>query len=188
MELKYPKEAENNVERLLKSQGISPKDRLIGICAAVGESVTERQWPYFRELCMRIKGYKIILIGSDYQLNEGVRDGNPDMINLAGKLSMPEMFCIMKRFSVFVSNDTGPMHVAAAQGTRTIGLFGPNTPKIWAPLGKHNISIFHPAKGCPYLDNTRHELVPSHLTEAQKKVMENITVDEVLHHINKGGR
>jgi ADP-heptose:LPS heptosyltransferase len=52
-----------------------------------------------------------------------------------------------------ISNDNGPMHIAAAVGTRVVGLFGPSDPAIWGPCGVgHRIfykqldcrSCFHP--------------------------------------------
>jgi heptosyltransferase II len=191
VELRYSKGVEKKVNKILSEKGASSNNRLIGICASVGSTIKEREWPKerFKELARRLTGKsntKIILIGtkSDYELNEFIKI-NDNMLNLSGLLSLEELFCMMKRFDVFISNDTGPMHIAAAQGIKTIGLFGPNTPKIWAPYGKGNISIFHPKKGCPYLDNTSHNLVPDHLTREQLTCMDAITVDEVMSAVSR---
>ena len=56
--------------------------------------------------------------------------------------SLGQLIALIDRCNLFISNDTGPMHVAAVQGIKTIGLFGPETPIIFAPYGKGNISIF----------------------------------------------
>ena len=48
-------------------------------------------------------------------------------------LPLKRLAAIIHHSHVFVSNDCGPMHIAAAVGTRTIGIFGPSRPDIWFP-------------------------------------------------------
>ncbi len=50
--------------------------------------------------------------------------------------SLTRLAALIHRCDVFVSNDCGPMHIAAAGGTPTIGLFGPSSPEIWFPYSK----------------------------------------------------
>lgn len=49
-----------------------------------------------------------------------------------------EVAAIISHLSLFITNDTGIMHVAAGVGTPTLSLFGPTDPKQWAPLGEKN--------------------------------------------------
>ena len=63
-------------------------------------------------------------------------------IDSLDKFTLKETFYLISKCRVFISNDTGPMHIAAAQGCSTIGLFGPNTPVLWAPYGKGNTAIY----------------------------------------------
>jgi len=44
-----------------------------------------------------------------------------------------QLAAVLSKFSVYVANDSGPMHIAAAVGTRTIGIFGPGEENIWFP-------------------------------------------------------
>lgn len=54
-------------------------------------------------------------------------------VNLAGRLSVRHYAAILKRCALFVGNDAGPMHMAAALGTPIVGLFGPSDPAEWGP-------------------------------------------------------
>lgn len=55
-----------------------------------------------------------------------------EAINLAGELSISQLMALIKRYSMFLTVDTGPMHIAAALGVRTIALFGPGDFNKWA--------------------------------------------------------
>ncbi len=124
--------------------------KVIGISPGVGRSSKNRMWypERFAELADKIiekYNYQIILV--DEERNRKIAEDitskmkNP-VINAAGKLNLKETFYLISKCNIFISNDTGPMHVAAAQGCKTIGLFGPNTPVLWGPYGKDNISIY----------------------------------------------
>lgn len=57
-------------------------------------------------------------------------------IDLTGKTTLPEMIELLRLSSVVVSNDTGPMHVAAALGRPVVALFGPTEPRRTGPYGQ----------------------------------------------------
>src|ERR1700733_11351489 len=59
----------------------------------------------------------------------------PDAIDLTGRLSVPEAAACLARAALFVGNDSGLMHLAAAAGTPTLGLFGPTPADEYAPAG-----------------------------------------------------
>jgi ADP-heptose:LPS heptosyltransferase len=59
----------------------------------------------------------------------------PDAIDLVGRLSLPEVGACLARCAVFVGNDSGLMHLAAAAGAPTLGLFGPTPAEEYAPSG-----------------------------------------------------
>ncbi len=60
----------------------------------------------------------------------------PGAIDLCGALSLPEVAACFKRCALFVGNDSGLMHLAAAAGTPTLGLFGPTPWAEYAPSGR----------------------------------------------------
>ena len=58
-----------------------------------------------------------------------------ESINIAGKTTLTQLASILHTCNVFIGNDSGPMHLAAAVGTRTIGLYGPGDPTRFGPAG-----------------------------------------------------
>lgn len=60
--------------------------------------------------------------------------GGSDVFNLAGKTSLRELMALMKSCRVFLTNDTGPMHVAAALDVPLVAIFGSTSPELTGPL------------------------------------------------------
>jgi heptosyltransferase III len=58
-------------------------------------------------------------------------------IDLVGRIDLLTAAAVLRRAALFIGNDTGIMHVAAATGTPTLGLFGPSLPAHYAPWGPH---------------------------------------------------
>lgn len=178
-------------ERLLRENGITPESVTVGLCAAVGNSVKARQWPKerFRELAKRIladgTARAVVLFGTaeDRDLNGFIRDGDPRVVDLSGKATLEETFSLIRSMSAFVSNDTGPMHIAAAQGVRTLGIFGPSCPALWAPYGVGNRHISRGREVCEYCpcNVPHHGLVPECYLEGERRdiCIRSITVEEV---------
>jgi ADP-heptose:LPS heptosyltransferase len=59
----------------------------------------------------------------------------PNAIDLVGRVSLPEIAAFLSRADLFVGNDSGLMHLAAAAGAPTIGLFGPTNAVEYGPAG-----------------------------------------------------
>jgi lipopolysaccharide heptosyltransferase I len=60
---------------------------------------------------------------------------------VAPPTTLPELAAVLRRASLYVSSDTGPMHLAAAVGTPCVGLFGPTRPENVGPYGADNIAV-----------------------------------------------
>ena len=103
------------------------------------------QW---RELAawLNHRGITVVLSGSsDPQelgyVNEfadllGRHAENPRPLNLAGKLSFPQLAVLLERAAIYVGPDTVTTHLAAAVGVPTVALFGPSNPVKWGPWPK----------------------------------------------------
>ena len=85
---------------------------------------------------------KIILLGGSGEKNS-VREivstlGEVRVLNLVAELDILSVAAILKKCNIFVGNDSGLMHLSAAVGTPTIGLFGPSKDSLYSPWGKNS--------------------------------------------------
>ena len=85
---------------------------------------------------------------------------------------------------VFISCDTGPLHIAAALGVKTIGLFGPTSPDVFGARGKNSINLWRRQDCAPCLEpGTVHK--KEFLKCADNACMKNISVEIVLEAVEK---
>jgi ADP-heptose:LPS heptosyltransferase len=71
----------------------------------------------------------------------------PGAVDLVGRLTLPEAAACLARCAFFVGNDSGLMHLAAAAGAPTLGLFGPTPASEYAPRGRRAAAVL--AEGEP---------------------------------------
>ncbi len=87
-----------------------------------------------------LAGGRLMVLGGpgDEALGRSLKDSaGRRFINLAGKVDPLTAFACLKRARIFIGNDSGAMHLAAAAGAPTIGLFGPSDERLYAPWGEH---------------------------------------------------
>jgi heptosyltransferase-1 len=129
-----PQEALTRIDALLDYYGIA-KARLIAM--APGTSWETKRWrsEAFAEVAQNFlkKGCAVTLVGSENE--RGVCDEvaglAPGVVNLAGETTISELGALIRRASICVTNDSGPMHLAAALDRPVVGIFGP-TDTLWA--------------------------------------------------------
>lgn len=66
-------------------------------------------------------------------VNRGVEGGQGGILNLAGKTSLRELISLVSECDVFVTNDSGPLHIAYAVGTPLVAIFGSTDPELTGP-------------------------------------------------------
>jgi ADP-heptose:LPS heptosyltransferase len=80
--------------------------------------------------------------------------GRNNIVNLVGKTNFPEIAAVVGQMDLFISNDTGPMHLAALLGVPTVGIFGPTNEKKWSPPGVFKAVLSDcPCRPCYYLSS-----------------------------------
>ena len=96
----------------------------------------EKRWGGFKqftELLLREdRSRKIVWAGNNYLPD---RSAFPDgqFLNLTGNTSLVSLPSLIRRADWVITNDSGPMHLAAALGVRTFGIFGPTDPRLFGP-------------------------------------------------------
>jgi len=129
--------------KLLKEWGITDRDLLIGMHPGSGPLTFKRWNPTrFAELADRLAaehGAKVIIFGGpeETDLVERITSHMTSCpVNAAGQASLMEVAALIARCRVFVSNDTGLMHLAAAVGVGVVAIFGPTNYLRSSPHGK----------------------------------------------------
>ncbi len=90
-------------------------------------------------LAEKFPGARFAILGSgeDKPLGEIISRAAPERsLNLCGETSLPEMIEWVRLCDLMVTNDTGPMHAAAALGKPLVALFGPTEPRRTGPYGQ----------------------------------------------------
>ncbi len=124
-----------------------PQGPLLGVHP--GSTWPTKKWPlpYFAEIARRARnaGAGLVLFGgadeeADAQaiIQAAGLENDSRVLNLAGKLDLPRLAGYIASMDVYLSNDSGPMHLAWMQKVPTIALFGPTVRQLgFFPRGKH---------------------------------------------------
>lgn len=149
--------AAERVEVLLGASSVGASDRLVAVHPSAS-CISKRWMPErFAEVADRLvaeQGVRICLVAGEgdaahaHQVAQRMRQ---PVVDLAGGLSVGELAALLRRCRCLLSNDSGPVHIAAAVGTPVVDLFGRNqaglSPQRWGPLGDGHV-ILHKEVGC----------------------------------------
>ena len=144
--------------QILMNQGITSHDKLVGInpSATFGPA---KQWPLDRyaQLADRIHEHtnaRIIIFGGppDQRLGKDIsRIMQHPPIDLSGKTSLGEAMALIESCALFITNDSGLMHVAAALNVPLIAIFGSTNPTTTGPLSSKSRVVQVPMECSPCL-------------------------------------
>ncbi len=146
-----------------KLSALLPSGPLVGVHP--GSAWATKRWlpERFAELCVRLKndGFTPVLVGGPDDKELGARIARDcGALDLVGKTDLEELKALMGRLSVFVTNDSGPMHLAAAAGVPVVAIFGATTRELgFFPYGPGHRVVeadlacrpcgLHGARECP---------------------------------------
>ncbi|MHC4449420.1 MAG: glycosyltransferase family 9 protein [Planctomycetota bacterium] len=125
-----------------------------------GDHFPGRRWPprRFGLLARNLveAGARVALTGSgeESELARQVREaaGVP-LEDLTGRIDLDQLVALLSEARVLVSNDTGPVHLAAGVGTSVVALYGPNTPRLYGPLSPGSRAFYRPPPCSPCITN-----------------------------------
>ncbi|MEK7250504.1 MAG: glycosyltransferase family 9 protein [Bacteroidota bacterium] len=164
---------------------------VIAVNINAGPTSWERRWQpeYFievgRHLVRQNSARKLFFIGSADEhayIDETLTkfpELKPYATNCAGILSVGELIALLRRSSFLLTNDSGPMHLASATGTKVVALFGPESPQFYGPLGDVRV-VYKGIECSPCLNMYNAKLF---VCPYNARCMKEISVDEVLNAI-----
>ena len=180
------------IDKLLTKNKIKKSDKIIGInCNATWSSKnwSQENWVTLtKKLLKKHKTKKLVFIGGPNDrenvtsiLNKvnSTSENIPRLINLAGKCNLCELPYLIKKFSLFITTDSGPMHVAFATKTKTIALFAVTNPKLLISE-KPWFKIISVHDKVPYFYKFNFNNMPL----CGSEYMDEISADEVLNNVN----
>ena len=128
----------------------SKKKKLLGINPGATYGSAKRWYPKeFAQVAIKLSNeYDIIIFGGKNEIDIAndieniLRNNNiTNYQNLAGKTSLKELFWHISSLDLFITNDSGPMHIAAVFKIKTIAIFGPTRDKETSPWNNPNAKI-----------------------------------------------
>lgn len=137
------KKEKEKAEQLLKENGLDQAKVLLGINA--GAKWPTKMWPKERFIAVTKKtadelGAKVLIFGGpeESELSEDIAvEIGEAALSIAGKTSLKESAALIAKCTLFLSNDSGPMHMATAVGVPVVALFGPTVQAFgFSPKGK----------------------------------------------------
>jgi heptosyltransferase-2 len=136
--------ARNQLEKLLEKQWpLAWREKLLVGIGAGATFGTAKRWPpeRFAQLARRLSeesGAACVFFGSEHEkpLAESlVAQAGNSAASLAGETSLADFVRVVEGCDLYITNDTGTMHVAAALGVPTLAIFGPTDEQATRPLG-----------------------------------------------------
>jgi ADP-heptose:LPS heptosyltransferase len=96
----------------------------------------DKKWGGFKQLTEMIlredRSRKVVWAGNNFLPDRGAFPAG-QFLNLTGNTSLVSLPALVKKADWVVSNDSGPMHLAAALGVRVLAIFGPTDPRLFGP-------------------------------------------------------
>lgn len=157
---------------------------LIGVHASGGREIKQWDPARFAAVARRLieeRGATIVLTGaaSDRALVDRVKGLLPPecILDVAGDEDLLTVAAMLQRLDLFITGDTGPMHIAAAVGTPIVAVFGPSDPLRYAPAGPRDrvVRIDLPCAPC-----NRIRLPPARCVGHMPDCLAGISADRVF--------
>jgi len=142
----------------LRAFGVDPKKVLIGLNPGSVYGTAKRWLPErFAEVADRVAaehGGVVLIFGGHGEEELGAALASlmaaPTVV-LSGRTTVRRLMALIKQCRLFITNDTGPMHIATAFGVPTVAIFGPTDPLTTSPFGSGHELVRHPVDCSPCL-------------------------------------
>jgi len=152
---------QRDVREWLTQNGIQPSELFVTIHPWTSNPLKQWPLPRYRELIRVLSEQqlsRVVVVGGPEEASRAravLPEGLP-IVNFVGRLTLRHLAALLGRTRVLVSNDSGPVHLAAAMHTKTLVLFGASSaatgPKRWGPWGEGHLVIWKPSMDAITLD------------------------------------
>ena len=143
---------------VLKEKGIPSGGLIIGINPGAQYGIAKKWHPErFGAVADRLVkefGARIMIFGGHGDMNTAravQASMREEAVNMAGNTTLRQLMALIKRCGLFITNDSGPMHISAALKVPTLAVFGSTDPVATGPLGKVNRVVREPVTCSPCL-------------------------------------
>ncbi len=180
--LRINENSQKRIDELLNTELIDKNKPLVIVHPGSGGSSVDLPIKKYEELIKKITANfdaEVILTGDDKEKDICRKlKVSPEVFNFAGRFNISELTALINKCDLFISNSTGPLHIASALNKNVIGFY-PNlktcSPKRWGPYGLKS-KVFTPLEKC---ENCEKEQCSS------TKCMNNIDINNVIDYIKK---
>ena len=151
------KDSEMYIEEFLATQGLESGEKMVALHP--GASCPSKIWPVERfalvadRLAEQFK-IKVVVVSGPDNVDIGrnlLKLLHCPYIDATGKTTVSQLASLLRRCCLFISNDSGPVHIATAVGAPVVAIFGRNqpglSPRRWGPTGKGDVFL-HKDVGC----------------------------------------
>ncbi len=162
-----------HAEAFWRENGVFGSDKLIGF--NIGSAVVTKRWAPERFI-LAGKGYKPVFFGGtmdEEMVHQAVSRMQTTPIVATGAFTIGGLAAAMRRCSLIITNDSGPMHVAISQKVPIVAMYGPSSPKLYGPYTDEAIIVTAqpPCLGCA--DGMKHKC-------DDMQCMTRLTVEQVV--------
>ncbi len=158
------KEERDAVDRRLSAAGIASGEFIIGVNPGSTYGGAKR-WPAerFAQTANRLVAYcrrafavsaRVVIVGArgEEELGQTIAGAIEERaLVLSGQTTVRELMAVTERCGIFLTNDTGPMHIAAAFNVPVVSIFGPTDWRMTSPFGEEHRLIRQPVDCAPCL-------------------------------------
>lgn len=163
----------------LRARGIA--DGFIAL--APGSIWGTKRWPYYAELATAFSQPVVVIGGpEDRDLAAHIAPGKESVHVAAGALPLRASAALLARAAVLVTNDSAPLHLATAVGTRVVSIFGPTVPAFgFGPRGAEDRIVEHENMPCRPCSSHGPQVCPL----GHHRCMRELQVERVLEAVNR---
>ncbi len=178
-ELVVSDECAGRVRQLLAGEGVSEDETLIAVQPFSLWAYKDWGISKYAGLIEWIRsryGVPVLITGSESEREQSdvicAKTGGR-VYNMAGKTSIGELAGLLKCCGLFIGGDSAGLHIAAAVGTPTVGIYGPSSSEAWAPRGEKHCVV---SKDMPCMPCSRKGCSDSGIS----RCMEELSLEEVI--------